>query len=626
MKKRLLSLTMLVAVMLSIIPLSLPVHAKANLPSISKSCPIYTYTYKSSGKIYRYTDSTLKTKESGHWIDCANDQCKIIEIQNEAVKVLYPTSSGEKSGWFVRSEFCKGDLKADQAKYSFTATKQITTFRWKEKNTVYGYISKGDKTYLLRGDQNSNWLQVLYPVSGGYKMAWVKGDDLFASSITLSKTSISKQDLGWSETLKATLSPSNSADSVTWTSSNTSIATVTGSGVVKGVGYGTAVITATTKRGISATCSVSNNQPSVPKHYIDLNCIIDGTEKYDLAGIASVDVYINGSLDVTNAPDYYKEWPEGTRYEIRSIKTNSGYKYEGVKSGNLSGTVGSGNVGIWLMFRKNKTATVPVSGIKLNKSSVYIKAGKTTTLNATISPNNATNKTISWSSSNKKVATVSGGKIKGVSSGKTTITAKSNNGKKATCTVTVGTYNNPKNIPSLSGLSKSEKLAKVGESQVGYQGTNSKGSGKGDNTAYGAFTGSNNAQWCASFVSWCVNKAGVSTKIVPKTASTLVMGQKSNSYKKWNKTNFKNIKRGDVVLFSRTNALTNKNGGKAVHHVGIVVSVNKSKGTLKLVEGNTGQDIVARRDYTVNTSTGKITKSLGGYWNGEYFCGYIAVK
>ena len=82
--------------------------------------------------------------------------------------------------------------------------------------------------------------------------------------------------------------------------------------------------------------------------------------------------------------------------------------------------------------------TVAVMSVKLNKASATLKQGQQITLKATISPNNASNKKVTWSSSNKKVATVNGSGVvvaKGV--GTCTITAKSNNGKKATCKITV---------------------------------------------------------------------------------------------------------------------------------------------------------------------------------------------
>ena len=82
---------------------------------------------------------------------------------------------------------------------------------------------------------------------------------------------------------------------------------------------------------------------------------------------------------------------------------------------------------------------VPVTGITLSSSSVTVLEGETAKVTATVTPSNATNKTVTWTSSNTSVATVSGGTITGVSAGTATITAKTSNGKTATVSVTVKT-------------------------------------------------------------------------------------------------------------------------------------------------------------------------------------------
>ena len=142
-----------------------------NLPSISSNTPLICYTYKSSGKIYAYTDSSLKTKTGGY-ISCSTDECKIIEIKNNAVKVKYPVSGGTKTAWFSREEFTYRDLKNDGAKFSFKAKAAVSVYKWKGKTNKLGSIAKNDTIYLLRGDENSDWLQLIYNVSGGYKMGW----------------------------------------------------------------------------------------------------------------------------------------------------------------------------------------------------------------------------------------------------------------------------------------------------------------------------------------------------------------------------------------------------------------------------------------------------------------------
>ena len=82
---------------------------------------------------------------------------------------------------------------------------------------------------------------------------------------------------------------------------------------------------------------------------------------------------------------------------------------------------------------------VAVSGVTLNKKVATINVGKTVTVKATVTPANAANKTLAWTSSNTKIATVSNGVVKGVKAGRVVITAKTTDGSNisATCTVTV---------------------------------------------------------------------------------------------------------------------------------------------------------------------------------------------
>lgn len=125
-------------------------------------------------------------------------------------------------------------------------------------------------------------------------------------------------------------------------------------------------------------------------------------------------------------------------------------------------------------------------------------------------------------------------------------------------------------------------IVDVAIGELGYSETGN------NQTKYGAWYGMNGAAWCHMFVSWCANQAGVSTSIVPKTASC------SNGIS-WfkNKNQFKDRgkytpKRGDIIYF--------RNGG----HVGIVEKVSGS--TVHTVEGNTS-DKVARRSYSLSNTS-----------------------
>ena len=84
------------------------------------------------------------------------------------------------------------------------------------------------------------------------------------------------------------------------------------------------------------------------------------------------------------------------------------------------------------------STTVAVTGVSLNKSSATLNVGDTTTLTATVTPSNATNKNVTWTSSNTAVATVSNGVVTAKKAGTATITVKTADGNKtATCSVTV---------------------------------------------------------------------------------------------------------------------------------------------------------------------------------------------
>lgn len=81
--------------------------------------------------------------------------------------------------------------------------------------------------------------------------------------------------------------------------------------------------------------------------------------------------------------------------------------------------------------------SILVESISINKRTLELSIGKSEMLVATVLPNNATNKTVNWSSSNNNIATVdSNGNIKAIAEGTATITATID-GKNATCTVTV---------------------------------------------------------------------------------------------------------------------------------------------------------------------------------------------
>ena len=83
------------------------------------------------------------------------------------------------------------------------------------------------------------------------------------------------------------------------------------------------------------------------------------------------------------------------------------------------------------------TKVIPVTGISIEEgATAEVEEGKTVALTAKVQPDNATDKTVTWTSSNKAIATVADGVVTGVAAGQAVITAKAGD-KEATCTVTV---------------------------------------------------------------------------------------------------------------------------------------------------------------------------------------------
>lgn len=240
------------------------------------------------------------------------------------------------------------------------------------------------------------------------------------TSIILNKTTATLELEGSGSTLQlsASILPESVKDkSVTWTTSNSKVATVSNSGLVTATGSGTAIITAKANLGgKTAICRVTIVDPSIKLNKASTSLYIGGTETLTATAIPS------GSSVTWNTSD-------------SKIATVSGGKITAVAAGTATITAKITVNG------KDYTATCKVTvnpvSIKLNKTSTSLYIAGTETLTATVVPNG---QAVTWSTSDAKIATVSGSKITAVAEGTATITAKVTvNGKdySATCKVTV---------------------------------------------------------------------------------------------------------------------------------------------------------------------------------------------
>lgn len=201
---------------------------------------------------------------------------------------------------------------------------------------------------------------------------------------------------GKTVTLKAT---SNDKDAkATFTSSNTKVATVSSTGVVKGVKAGTATITASYGNA-KATCKVTVKAPSV-KFAKKTATVYKGktaTVKATLTGVSSVKY-------------------TSSNKKVATVNSKTG-AVKGLKAGTVTITATSGKL------KATYKLTVKNPTFSLTKSSATIKKGKTTIIKSKAAPAGK----VTYTSSNKKVATVtSKGVVKGIKKGKATITVKCN--------------------------------------------------------------------------------------------------------------------------------------------------------------------------------------------------------
>ena len=271
--------------------------------------------------------------------------------------------------------------------------------------------------------------------------------DVPVSSVSLNKNTLNLL-FGNSETLIATVLPSDATDkSVSWSTSNSSVATVNSSGSVTAVGNGSCTITVTTTDGgKTATCSVNVTTAvtGVTLNKNSTNIQIGATET------------LTATVLPVTASNKNVTWSSSNN-NVATVNSNGVVTAVGI--GNCTITVTTVDGG--------KTATcnttvagIPVQNVSLDKSTLNLDISDHYTLTATVLPENATNKNVTWSSSNNNVATVtSNGIVSPLSNGSCTITVTTvDGGKTATCSVTVTT--------KITGITLDKSSAKVEKTQT----------------------------------------------------------------------------------------------------------------------------------------------------------------
>lgn len=247
-----------------------------------------------------------------------------------------------------------------------------------------------------------------------------------AESVELSQKEI-KLYLGENRSLTATVLPSDASDkNVTWSSSNPNVATVSTAGNVVSKSVGTTVITVkTADGGHQASCHVTVLEP-----------VVYATSLTITPQALNMNIGESASLTLQMLPSNANEklvWESDNESVARVV----------------NGDITAVGVGVAKIMVKGKNVTsnevtvtvidkFAVTGVKLNESEKSLQVGDSFTLTATVLPEDARDKTVTWSSDKESVATVKDGVVTAVSPGTAIIKVTAGAGAfSATCSVTV---------------------------------------------------------------------------------------------------------------------------------------------------------------------------------------------
>ncbi len=308
-------------------------------------------------------------------------------------------------------------------------------------------LPKDEYTFVLTGLTSYDFTEYFYSLS--YTVT---------EDIPVEKINLNFNDIYLCETekqqLKATPEPLEANVDISWSSSDTKVATVTDDGLVVAQSTGNAVITATVGN-LKSQCNVTVFSTSGKKYQsivTKVNGKIKNTEtvekQFTLNAYSKVKISFTGldyDLDYETYGDYTINIKNSDGDVVYTVSSYSSYD----DKSHVTGVLPKGNYTFVLSVDRGKgdldycyslysmvVENIKAKSVKLSQTSAYFCKGDTVKLKATVNPSYAVG-TVKWSTSDKSIATVSSsGVVTAKSPGKATVTATID-GKKATCKITV---------------------------------------------------------------------------------------------------------------------------------------------------------------------------------------------
>ena len=272
-----------------------------------------------------------------------------------------------------------------------------------------------------------------------------------ATGVTVSPKTETLLASGDPKTLTAEVAPTNATNkTVTWASDKPSIVSVgeTTGVITPGSSAGTAIITATDHKGHTDSCTVTVTSTVVHVSSVEFESAYK-TLVLQANGSSSAALSEHVTVLPTDALDKSLSFTSNNP-SVATVDQNTG-----VVTPHIEGTATITVASVDNPDAKDTCAVtvnkIPVSSVTLDKHELALNVDGSETLTATVNPDNATYKGVSWESSNPSVATVSNGLVTAKAEGTATITVKSTDdtSKTDTCAVTVtaganhGTLDNP---------------------------------------------------------------------------------------------------------------------------------------------------------------------------------------
>lgn len=261
------------------------------------------------------------------------------------------------------------------------------------------------------------------------------------SGIQLSQTSAALT-VGDTLTLTKTIYPSDATNqAVTWTSSSDVVASVDSNGKITAKTAGSAVITckSVSDNSVVGICNVTVKAKVQTPSEIKVNKIT--LNKTTASVTKGKTLQLTATVTPGNATKKEVKWSTSNK-NVAMVSTSGLVTAKSAGTATITCTAQDGSSVKATCKITVKNPVVKVTKVTLNKTTATLAPKETLTLKATVTPTNATNKAVTWKSSNTKIATVSSsGKVTAKAAGTVTITcrAKDGSGKKATCKITVYT-------------------------------------------------------------------------------------------------------------------------------------------------------------------------------------------